>query len=197
MKNYFKYISLAIAVLCLGGLLAGFYFLYATILTSGEKTNQILAEVENETARREEIKLINKSIDTIKQDRDVINTHFAHSTDIVPFLNTIESLAPRAGAKVETSSVDALKDDTGLMVRLKVEGSFNSIYKFLMLLENSPYELDFSELIIDRVSEVEITPIEQPTQTEEGLPMEAPEPIVRKDPKWQGVITVKLLSFIK
>lgn len=185
MKNYFKYIPFFIVSIIFIVLSVVFYFIYAQININNEKASQSLADIKNESTRREEIRLINQSIDRIKQDRDLIGTHFAQASDIVPFLNTIEALAPSVGAKAETSSVDLLKDDSGLVVKINVVGNFDSIYKFLMLLENSPYELDFISVIIQKdaagvPSSTDVAPITP-----------------SKDVKWQAVFTIKLLSFIK
>ncbi len=82
-------------------------------------------------------------IDHIESERAVLDTHFVRSSDIVPFLATIESLAQKVGGKAEVTSVDIPQDDSLLVVELKAGGSFEALYKFVMLLENSPYELLF------------------------------------------------------
>lgn len=182
MKTILKQIPLIISVIFVIVLSTGFFFLYKQINLNNEKALQSSIDFENETSRREEVKLLNNSIEGIKEDRASLTRHFAHSSDIVPFLDTIESLAPQVGAKAETVSVDILPDNAGLMVRLNVSGSFKSVYKFLTLLENSPYELEVVALDIQREASGEIDP--------------TLEIVLPQDPKWQGVFAIKLLSFI-
>src|SRR3989344_7948931 len=102
-----------------------------------------LAETElyGETLKRSEITILNNSVKKIVTERAELETHFARSSDIVPFLNTLEEMGKGVGALAEVSSVDVLKDSPGLLVGLKATGTFGSLYKFLMLLENAPKEL--------------------------------------------------------
>ncbi len=146
-----------------------------------------MVDIDNEILRREEVALLNKSITSIKQDRDLLATHFAQGSDIVPFLNTIESIARKSGVKAEISSVDVLKDKSGLLVKVSSSGTFNNIYKFLLLLENSPYELDVSGLNLQKEPSAVVS-------DESGIEGVEPAPVV--EPKWQALFTLKLLSFV-
>ncbi|MBP6883964.1 MAG: hypothetical protein KBC06_01900 [Candidatus Pacebacteria bacterium] len=139
----FKKIPLFFALLFLSASAYSFYYLYTQI-----NTNQVDAEVmqnewQTEAARRNEITSLDYLIKSTEEKRAILESHFAYASDIVPFLDTIEGLAVKAGATSEVVSVDILKDKSGLMVEIKAVGSFESVYKFLRLLENSPYELEF------------------------------------------------------
>jgi len=122
---------------------------------------------QQETERREGIRLLNNSIRKIENEKDLLETHFAQSSNIVPFLDTMESLGTKVGAKTEITSVDIPKESNSLNIEMKISGSFEKIYKFLLLLENSPYKL-------------EITSID-----------------ISKQNTWEANLKIKLLSFIK
>lgn len=184
MKNFSKNIALIVSLIIFLSLVAIFFFLYRQINKNSQQAESDTMELENEIIQRNEIKLLNSSIGTIKENRDLLKTHFAESSDIVPFLNVIESLAPKARVKAETTSVDIAKDSSILMVKINTSGSFENIYKFLILLENSPYALEISEVDMKKEGEIETT-------TPKGLPASTPSP------KWQANFEVKLLSFIK
>jgi hypothetical protein len=179
--NNFKKTPVILSVIFFVILAFGFFFLYREVDSNHEKAQLATMELENEISLRNEAKLLNSSIETIKEDSALLGTHFAQSSDIVPFLDTIEGLAPKAGAKAETTSVDVLPDNAGLIIKVKASGSFKNIYKFLTLLENSQYELEFTEVDIQRESEGEIG--------KEGIPLPSPN--------WQAVFGIKLLSFIQ
>jgi hypothetical protein len=128
--------------------------------------------------RREEIRSLERSIKEIAPEREAIEAHFAQSSNIVPFLDTIEKLARDAGVKSEVRSVDIAEGTSELMVSLGTTGSFASMYRFIRLLENSPYELEITSFEIDQAG--------ASAGTLSGGARE-----------WSGSFTVKLLSFTK
>lgn len=113
-------------------------------ISSSEKESQLKEEKwQIETMRRDEIRSLDNSVRIIEGERAQLETHFAKGSDVVSFLDTIEGLASKTGAKAEVTSADISEDRTALLVGMKASGTFSSFYKFLTLLENSPYELGF------------------------------------------------------
>lgn len=180
MMNNFKKISLPLSVIFFILLLVALVFLYKKINLNNEKAELSTIELENEANSRSQIRLLNKSIETIKGDKARLETHFAKSSDIVPFLDNIEALGPKAGVKAEITSVNILEDKSGLLAKISASGSFGGIYKFLTLLENSPYELEFIAFDISR----------------EGGSDVALDGTLVKNSNWQATFNIKLLSFI-
>lgn len=192
--NDFKKTPFILSVVFLAILSSGFFFLYREVDSNNKKAEQATAEFENEISLRSEAKLLNDSIETVKEDGEKLGTHFAESSDIVPFLNTVEGLAKKVGATAEIASVDELKDGGGLIMKVQTSGSFRNIYKFLTLLENSQYELEFTDIDIQKESGSTPTPDPDPEPDAEGEVKEVPAPVL--DSKWQAVFGIKLLSFI-
>ena len=168
-KNYHKK-SLVFSIIFFVCCCFTFFFIYQKIESINKTSDQILAEWQKEALRRDEIKSLNKSIKVIEQERALLETHFAQSSDVVPFLNTIEGLGLKVGANAEVTLVDIPKDSIGLMVEMNASGKFESIYKLLMLLENSPYELELTSFDIKNSVE---------------------------EKKWNAVFKIRLLSFIQ
>lgn len=180
MQNRFKKfrkIPLFVSIILL--VLSGYVFSFLYKKIGENKTTARAAQIEwqTEATRRDEIRSLEHSIRDISKERILLESHFAKSSDVVPFLDTIEQLAKKVGANPEIVSVDIPKDKTGLLVGLKASGSFESIYKFLMLLENSPYELEFvsadmqhsnTQIVSDKKGEV---------------------------PRWEAVLKIRLISF--
>jgi len=158
---------------------SAFFYFYKTINDNNKKSQLAEIQWQTETFKQDEIKTLDYSVKIIEKERAQLETHFAQSSDIVPFLDTIEELAPQAGTKAEITSVDVLKNYAGLMVGMKAMGTFNSLYKFLILLENSPYELEFVAMDIQK----------------ETLP--DVENKNKQDSKWNAVFKIKLLSFVE
>ncbi len=185
MQEHLKKVPLILSAMVLIILSATIFLLYEKINSNTEKANITMAEVEDENNKRYEVKLLKNSIKTIKEDSILLKTHFAQSSDVVPFLDTLENLATKVGIKAETASVEIAPDNLSLLVKINTFGSFESIYKFLTLLENSPYELEFTGFDIQK----------------EELGTILPDTTISKDTKkqnskWRATFNIKLLSFI-
>ncbi len=178
MKNNLQKIPLLLSATLFIFFCFAFFLLYQKINNNNKKTEQENLTWQTEARRRDDIKFLNHSLQKITENKVLFETHFAESSDIVPFLNMIEKLGPKVGAKTEVNSVDILTNKTGLVVGLKASGSFEAIYKFIMLLENSPYELDFLLMDVHKLT-IEVVP---------GKNI--------KSSDWEAVFKIQLLSFI-
>jgi hypothetical protein len=169
------FLSLVFFCVCI----TAFIFLYSTVNNYDKDSQLKETEWQDETLRRDEIKQLNHSVIVVQQDKTELETHFAQSSDIVPFLDTIEKLSTIVNSKAEVTSVDIATDHTGLVVNLKASGTFGNLYKFLTLLENSPYELDFSGVDMRMEGTLDTTGKKVPI------------------PKWDIILNIKLLSFVE
>lgn len=175
MKNNFPKITLLVSIIFFIVFISAFMFLYKKINNNVDKAEESMITWQTEEKRREDIKSLNKSIKKITDDQVLLEAHFAKNSDIVPFLDALEKMGVKVGAKAQIETVDTMAKNEGLMVGLKVSGSFVSIYNFLRLLENSPYELDFPSVEMHKV----ISP-----------------DLIAKNSKWEAFFKVQLLSFI-
>jgi len=96
----------------------------------------------------------------------------------VPFLDAIEKLAEKVAVKAEVSFVEVAGDNLSLIVEMKASGSFENVYRFITLLENSPYNLEFVSANI---------------QNANALTASADKN--KKVPEWAATFQMKLLSF--
>lgn len=178
MKHNFKKNSLVVSILFLAISVFLFVFLYSQIKRNNEEREQKRIAWQTESSRRQDIKTLDQSIKMIEPEKALLESHFAQSSDVVPFLNTIESLGEKSGTTTNISSVDISSDNTFLMVGIKTTGTFEQVYKFVRLLENSSYELQFDSIDIhNAISSEELK------KHTNGTP-------------WEAIIKIKLLSFI-
>lgn len=173
MPSNFPKIPLFVSLIIFSLSCVASVFFYRVIDDKNKEAEQRETKWHTEAERREEIKTLDNSVKIIEGERAELETHFAKSSDAVPFLDAVEGLATRAGVKAEITSVDILKDKTGLMVGMKASGTFAGLYKFLTLLENFSYELEFAGM--DMHKDI----------SEEG------------GGKWNATFKVKLLSFVQ
>ena len=89
-------------------------------------------------------------------DRQKITPYFIENeTEIVSLLEKIEQLAQNYKT-TPVVSVDSRKNDeeqTALTLNISIEGSFNEVYTYLLLLENFPVKASFSDLSIRKISD--------------------------------------------
>jgi len=145
---------------------------------NNEKAELNAIASETEINQREEIASLNRSLQQNKKNEIALETHFIQSSDVVPFLDALERLAPLSGVKAKINSVDVATANSGLIVGLEASGNFQEIYKFLTLLENSPYEIDFLSMDVHALGMAE---------NAKAL----------KNPDWEAVFRIQLLSFIQ
>ena len=157
-----------------------FVFLYKKIKENQTVSAQKMEEWQVENQKRNNIKSLEHLVQSVDREKNILDSHFAQSSDIVPFLNMFEKLAPQTKAKAEVMNVS--EDSKGLIVQVKALGSFESVYKFLLLLENSPYELEFVSMDMQKIATNDTSGTKS-TKT--------------KVPEWSAVFDVKLLSFVK
>ena len=175
----FKKIPLIFSTIFLLCSLSIYLFLY-TQISNNMKTEQD-AEIkwQNETSRRNEMSTLNQSIKTIDQERIALNSHFISSANVVPFLDDIGQLSQEANISSDIVSVDILQNKGGLQVGVKSSGTFANFYKFLTLMENSPYEVEFTSVDMQGLTDISGTGKKT------------------ANPMWNAAFKVKLLSFIQ
>lgn len=156
-----------------------FFFLYKIILNNEDMSKTKRDEWQTQLTQREQSKILMGSIKSIENEMTLLNDHFVKSSDIVPFLNTIEKIADDTGVKAEVLSVDIEKEEPSLSAQIKAYGTFEELYKLINLFENSKYNLKFISMNIKSLS----TPGEENSKEE-------------LKPEWVGDFRIKLLSFV-
>jgi len=175
----FQKMPLFFAVLFLSVSSCAFIFLYKQIDGNTKVAEQAQTAWQAESDRRGEVESLDRLLTTTEEERGSLESHFAQSSDVVPFLDTIQQLAVSAKATSAIASVSILQDKTGLMIDVTASGSFASLYKFLTLLENSPYELNFISVDL---------------KTDESVGADGK---TTPSGKWTADFEIKLLSFIQ
>ncbi|KKU75706.1 MAG: hypothetical protein UY01_C0006G0035 [Candidatus Nomurabacteria bacterium GW2011_GWB1_47_6] len=172
-KNFRKFRKgpILLAVGFLAASCFGFFYVFKAINENKAVASEALLAWKAEETKRDEVRSLDKFLESVRDDRASLDGHFAQSSNAVPFLDSLEELGGLASAKSEVLSVEMPVGGSDLLVTLKAEGSFKSVYKFLELLENSPYALEFVSLDIGRVSK---------TDAAAG---------------WEGFFKIKLLTF--
>ncbi len=179
MQNNFPKTQFVISLIAFFAAVLCYAFSDYLINSNLGKAQSMEEEWQTESVKRENTRVLAHSVEVIQSERLELDTHFAKSSDVVPFLDTMEALAPKVGTKAEVTSVELLKEPIALEVGLRASGSFGNLYRFLTLLENSPYELEINSVEMHKVGEI-------------GAVVSEAGPT-----GWNMVLKIKLLSFIQ
>jgi Tfp pilus assembly protein PilO len=150
-----------------------FLFLLGEVESKKRETIALRGEWLAEKSKRDNIENLATFMERYQQDIGELESHFVTSKDVVSFLDLMEGLGNKVGATSEVTLIDVPKDQSYLTVEIKASGNFESIYKFISLLENSPYELEIMSMRMDSNSQTE------------------------GQNSWSSVLKIKLLSFVQ
>lgn len=173
IKNKLKHFPLIFSVIFFVFSCIVFVFLNKEVNKKHKVAQEVEIQWQKEEYGRNNFKKLESVLKETEKDRIVIEKHFVYSSDIVPFLDMIEKLAPKVGVDVKVSLIDISKDNTTFTVDLNAVGSFDNIYNFISLLENNFYEIEFLKIDVKK----------------EGEDLDGAI-------KWRGSIKIKVLSFI-
>src|ERR1035437_10358115 len=179
MKNIFQKKPLILSIIFFLFSCFIFIFLYRTINNNKEVSQLAQEKWQTEASQRNDTISLISSVKAIATERAQLETHFVQSSDVVPLLDTIEKLAQEVGTSAEVTSVNVAGDTASLIVEMKASGSFETICKLVMLLENSPYILEFVSVDIQNTNTQNISVGKN-----------------SKTPQWTAYFKIKLLSFV-
>jgi hypothetical protein len=179
MQNNFKKFKKIPLIISLFFFLLSFFawlFIYKNIGDNNQIFDEVEMQLQDEATKKDEIRSLDRLLKAVEPERTLLDSHFIKSSNVVPLLDTIEKLAPQVKVKAEVASVDILSGNASLVVGVKAVGSFQGIYKFLTLLENSPYQLEFLSMNLQQIGGTTLPPKGQVSD-------------------WSAVFKIKLLSF--
>lgn len=155
MKDFFHhkiFITSFISVLLLGFLAWSFVRLNNWALTLRVKLNEIHADVFFAEHERKAVRLAEATIADREEDFGRINKIFVSKEKPVEFVEDLETLAKTSG-NLFVIDLDENKSAEGkdLFFRLAVDGTQNSVTRYLKALELMPYNISIKELNFQRI----------------------------------------------
>lgn len=145
----------------------GFYVLRANVKEASALTQQL----NQEESAHGGVTSLKYLLNETESDRKTLDTFFVDSSEVVDFIQRVESLGKDTHATV--SIKDLREQPEGLVFSIDVSGSFAGVMHLVTLIEHLPYNLSFQQVSLDRVVE------------EKGAV------------SWHGTITATLASFVK
>lgn len=138
---------IAVAVLS-GAVVGGMAGLYAFGFAAVRRDARVLAEVRRELSRREErqqaVIAASRTLAGLERERSLIAASFADPGEPLVFVETIERLAERFGARAELQL--AGNESRADAYDITVVGPFRGVFSFLERLESLPYLVELDEV---------------------------------------------------
>lgn len=132
-----------------GLVIVGVYFLlFGQIQKERDKVLSLRRELAVIEKKQKNIQSLERLLDeTEEQKRDVENI-FVDDKTVVRFIEELERLAEITGAvlEIKDASLPRTDEDLGPTFSMEIEGSFKNIFRYLELLENVPFQVEFNEI---------------------------------------------------
>lgn len=123
---------------------------------------------------------IKKDLANAKDRQDVLLEHFVDKENVVPFFTTIESYGKSSGVSVKFDTASSARDVNRFDIALSIKGPYTGVYKFLRLLEATPYEIVVNTIQLQSgYVEVPVSKTKIVTQVE-----------------WTGTVSLSLMSVL-
>lgn len=128
--------------------LAGYTLFFIELRKKNIEFEKIRAEIEAEDTREAKLRILGKDIAETEEERALIKNAFIPPLGEVVFVEKIETLAKSLGADLSINSLEIKESGVEgvekLSIKMKAEGSWSEVYKFLVLLQNMPESTVFS-----------------------------------------------------
>ena len=158
MNNYTptkKEFYIAIGAMALG--LLFFTVLLIVVLNKIALFKKESANILATTLGIEETYLIRKKMADWRREIDTLNSFFVEKEGEVVFIEKLETVAKNTGVKIEINSIQIGKKETGidfienLELKVRFEGEWSAVAKFLSALENMPHAISIYGSRIDLI----------------------------------------------
>ena len=144
----------------------------------------ILSDIEMLKNQNSRLQDLNSVLKDIKEDQNKLNSYFVSSDEIIDFLEAVEKIGQDSGAEVEVHSIDEVETSNPLIdiltLNLTAKGNWESVYHFLILIQNYPVRATFDRI---HMSTARTKSLERDENAEED--------------EWRGVFNMKVLELKK
>jgi hypothetical protein len=135
------------AVLCAAAVIT-YGFWYRTIVTESTTVASLGSQIDTQTAAAARIASARAALAQIAGDEAAVQAYFVPQTNVVPFIDDLQTRGQSLGTVIAVQSVSANAQAThpSLSLELTVSGSFDAVLRTLGAIEYAPYDLSITGL---------------------------------------------------
>ncbi len=140
-----------LAILVLIAALSAYGFWYASVSKKTAEASTLASDIQTKHQDSERVKAAKDELQKIATQESLVNGYYVETSDVVPFLETLQTTGKNLGSTVEVVSVsaDPGKPHTHLNLSLSITGPFDSVVRTLGALEYAPYDTALQNLTLD------------------------------------------------
>lgn len=151
MKNKKTTTFLIFSTLITLVVVAAFVFFLRIIKNKNEHTSVVVATLEEKMRQKENAESFAEKFEEIKSLENDITSHFVDPNKIDEFVSYLENLGEVTGATISVKGIDVPEDNNGIInFKLSIEGSFQGVSRTITLLENIPYQVDVTQVYMNK-----------------------------------------------
>ena len=134
--------TVSIVVLINAALAGGWWYIFAQVQRAESSAVTLAETISAAEAKQENIRALTVFLQGIDSDRAKIGGAFVDSGTLIHFIEEVERSAVMANVKlvIESATLPPTENDYPSF-RLKAEGGFSGVYRFLSLLETMRYHV--------------------------------------------------------
>lgn len=147
-KSLISLVTALLILLASAGVYGGGYFL---LMKLHAHTADLQKQIAEKTIELDRATQARSALATLSNDEAVLNQYQISKSDVVPFLEALQTSGKPLGAKVDVLSVSDAKDGTHARISLSlaVTGSFDAVMRTLGIIEYGPYDGVITSLSLD------------------------------------------------
>lgn len=165
-----------------------FVFFLKVIKNKNQHTSVALTTLENKIKEKENAALFAEKITEIKSIQDSVNNHFVDPDKIDTFVGYLEDLGTSVGSRVMVENIEVPpKTNNLILIKLSIDGTFQSVIKTINLLENIPYQTNINQVYLNKEIKQSVVKLDEKGQIIKDL-------TVKDIPTWQASVSFNIVS---
>ncbi len=148
------YAHLAVALIMGVIVVSGYVSWYVAVSQKSRDVAALQDQITAVSGNMSRIAMARTALAEIASDEKEIGDYFVSDSNVVSFINDIESLGTQEGTKVSVTSVSkgGTRALPALLVMLSIDGSFDQVMRTIGAVEYSPYALSLAALNVVHIA---------------------------------------------
>ena len=158
---------------------ATFIFLLKVIKDKNQKVSIAMIALEEKIKEKEDAIIFSGKILEIKDLQSSVNNYFIHTDEIDIFVDYLEKLGADVGGELVVKNIEIPKEtENTLSFKVSIYGTFDQVYKTIILLENVPYQVNVVQVYLNSNIKKEKTEKDK----------------IQEEKEWQADVSFNILS---
>ncbi len=156
MKHTHHHLLISLSIMVTLFVVSLYFYVSSSVHSMTDAVISAREEVASLQSKNSKDELLKKLNADSSAEWERLYSAFVPVNNVVPFIETLESLGPRAGGQVTVASIDSTIPGDGSLAKngyvnakVTARGSWGSVFKILQLAENLPYKTTISNVRMD------------------------------------------------